>query len=158
MDRIHLNLGLSLCAFAFTTTVCLWFASNVPRSGGPADTLMMLFRYARPQDAGAWLLIVLVTAAFLAVRRGAPSHVRSRHLALGAGLVSIVGVIAAGVEIAIIELEFNRLFSGNPGWARSELMTENYAGALIAPTLGFLAGCVLLWIALLSRRKRAACP
>ena len=57
-----------------------------------------------------------------------------------------------------MELEFNQLFPGNPGWERSELMTENYAGALIAPTLGFLAGSVLLWIALLSRGRRAACP
>ena len=157
MDRIRLNLGLSLSAFALTATACLWFASTVPRSSGPAETLMMLFRYARPQDAGAWLLIVLVTAAFLAGRRRAPSHVRSRHLALGAGLVAVGGVMAAGLEIARLELAFNRVVAGNPGWARSELLTENYAGALIGPALGFLAGGVLLWIALLSR-PRTACP
>ena len=157
MSRLRLHLGLSLCAFALTGMACLWFASSVPRSGGLATTLIRLVRHPRPEEAVTWLLIVLVTAAFFAVRRGAPSHVRSRHLALGAGLVAAVGVISAGVDIAIMELEFNQLFPGNPGWERSELMTGNYAGARIAPTLGFLAGSVLLWMALLNRR-RAACP
>ena len=157
MDRIRLNLALSFCAFALTATACLWFASSVPRSGGLATTLIRLVRHPRPEEAVTWLLIVLVTAAFLAVRRRAPSHVRSRHLALGAGLVAVGGVMAAGLEIARLELAFNRVVAGNPGWARSELLTENYAGALIGPALGFLAGGVLLWIALLSR-PRTACP
>ena len=156
MKRRLPALMIAALAFCGASGVLAYFTANIETSLPRLEMLQMVFLEATARSAFAQIVIMTLVLGSIVLACMASRNAVSRYLNITAGLVAIIGLLAALETLVWLFRSYRDI---NPSIENvSELVGPIYAVAAMQLTLGLLYALVVLVVARLRRAERRAAP